>query len=92
MSPPRSSDGLVYRRRFLIGMAVLSLATAGIVGVWLRGEVTARRQARIVRRALDEGYLDEAAVVIEHWLKTEPRSAEAHYLKARLAVGSKRLS
>lgn len=25
--------------------------------------------------------------MIEHWLKTEPRSAEAHYLKARLAWG-----
>ncbi len=79
--------GLVYRRRILIGTAVLILVTAGIMGIWLRGEVTAWRQARTVRRALDEGHLDEAAAVIEHWLKTEPRSAEAHYLRARLAWG-----
>jgi tetratricopeptide (TPR) repeat protein len=78
---------LAYRRRLLIGTAVLTLATAGFIGVWLRGEVTAWRQARTVRRALDEGHLDEAAAVIENWLKTEPRSAEAHYLRARLAWG-----
>jgi hypothetical protein len=29
----------------------------------------------------------QPAVAIEHWLKTEPRSAEAHYLRARLAWG-----
>ena len=83
--------GLAYRRRLLIGTAVATLVTAGFIGVWLRGEVTAWRQARAVRRALDEGHLDEAAAVIEHWLKTEPRSAEAHYLQSAIGLGSKRL-
>ena len=43
------------------------------------------REARTIRLALDQGRTDLAAVELERWLKTAPDSADAHYLKARLA-------
>src|SRR5271166_2810058 len=44
-----------------------------------------RREAQTVRHALEQGQLDEASQVLEHWLGKRPQAAEAYYLKARLA-------
>jgi hypothetical protein len=87
MSPPRNASISVCRRRFMTVTALLALAAASVVGIWLCGEVTAWRQGIIVRRALDEGRLNEVSVSLEYWLKAKPRSAEAHYLSARLFRG-----
>ncbi|MGC1723153.1 MAG: hypothetical protein WA746_29595 [Isosphaeraceae bacterium] len=38
-----------------------------------------------MRHALEQGQLDEASRVLEHWLGNRPQAAEAYYLKARLA-------
>src|SRR5262249_15493193 len=43
------------------------------------------RDAATARRALADGRLDQASEALERWLKSSPRSAEAHYLKARIA-------
>ncbi len=64
------------------GLVVLVLCAAGF---YFRGELIARREARTVRLALEQARYNEAAIALERWLKNSPDSAEAHYLKARLA-------
>ncbi len=57
------------------------------LGYWLllnRNRDSARRALR-VRRAIEEKRLETAQSELAHWLQTEPRSAQAHFLKARLA-------
>ena len=46
----------------------------------LRGE-----RARTARLVLEQGRFNDAAIALDRWLKGSPDSAEAHYLKARLA-------
>jgi tetratricopeptide (TPR) repeat protein len=66
----------------LVGGVALVLATIAAVAVW---RWWADRDAATARRALADGRLDEASAGLERWLKSSPRSAEAHYLKARIA-------
>ena len=56
------------RRRFLLAGAVLVLAAASSLAVWVRGEVAVRDRATTARRALAEGQIDEAAAALDHWL------------------------
>src|SRR5262249_55426637 len=72
-----------WRRRILAGMLALIAVTA--CGLWLRGNVFTWHDAQIVRHTLDAGRLDEASRALERWLRKSPDSAEAHYLKARVA-------
>ena len=69
----------------LILAALLILAIAGIAGYRWHETSRARNTAQRVRTLLYKGRLDDAEVVLEHWLKTQPTAAEFHYLKARLA-------
>jgi tetratricopeptide (TPR) repeat protein len=73
------------RRRILITAASLMLLALCAVGFYLRGVTFAPGEGSNVRRALDLGQVNEAAIALERWLKASPDSAEAHYLKARLA-------
>jgi tetratricopeptide (TPR) repeat protein len=70
----------------LILAALLILAIAGIAGYRWRETSRARNTAQRVRTLLYEGRLDDAAVALEQWMKTQPDAAELHYLKARLAL------
>jgi tetratricopeptide (TPR) repeat protein len=61
--------------------AVLTIgATIGAIAVW-----RADRDAATARRALADGQIDRASEAVERWLRSSPRSAEAHYLRARIA-------
>ena len=73
------------RRRIVIIAASLLLLALCAVGLYLRRDTFARGEGSDVRLALDQGKVNEAAIALEHWLKASPDSAEAHYLKARLA-------
>jgi tetratricopeptide (TPR) repeat protein len=71
------------RRTMLVGGAAVVLVTVMAVAatvVW-----RSDRDAATAHRALAEGRLDEASAALDRWLRSSPRSAEAHYLKARLA-------
>jgi tetratricopeptide (TPR) repeat protein len=73
------------RRRLLLITGILVLMAASGLAVWVRSEVTVWNQATTARRALAEGQLDEATAAVDRWLSARPNTAEAHYLKARLA-------
>jgi tetratricopeptide (TPR) repeat protein len=76
-------NGAGRRRKWLVGVVGVVLATSAAIAaivVW-----RADRNAATARRALAEGRLVEASEALERWLKSSPRSAEAHYLKARIA-------
>jgi len=64
---------------------MLTLVAVTAAGLWLRGGYFAGREPQIVRRALAAGRLDEASQALGRWLNSSPDSAEAHYLKARIA-------
>jgi tetratricopeptide (TPR) repeat protein len=68
------------RRIMLVGglAAVLAIVAAIAIG-------RTDRDAATARRALADGRLDRASAALDRWLKSSPRSAEAHYLKARIA-------
>lgn len=72
------------RRRYLrlagaAGALTIAVAAAMAIG-WPAG-----RDAAEARAALEAGRLDEAARAVDAWLRSSPRSAEAHHLKARIA-------
>ena len=64
--------------------AIPLLVLASAAGLWLSKDMLVDRELPIVH-ALDEGRLDEASNAVERWLSASPKSAEAHYLKARIA-------
>ncbi len=74
------------RARWLVVAVGVTLVLVA-VGVLIRGEVAARSAARATRRALADRRFAEAEVALGRWLRARPRSAEAHYLKARVALG-----
>ncbi len=78
MSSTRKSPA--RRRLLIVALAVPVLAGAAAVAVRLLD-----RDARTVRRALAEGRLDDASAALDRWLRSDPRSAEAHVLRARIA-------
>src|SRR5579885_1956134 len=82
---PASSSKSIRPGRWrisLVGGLAVGLAVAGAIAlvVWPAG-----RDAAAARRAVSEGRLDEASDALRRWLRASPRSAEAHYLKARVA-------
>jgi tetratricopeptide (TPR) repeat protein len=81
-SPPEKPTA---RRRPIIAATVLILLALGAMGFYLGMDTAGRRESRAVALALDEGRRDDAANALDRWLKTSPESAEAHFLKARLA-------
>ncbi len=73
-------------------LVVLTAVAAGAIAVWLRGSAAAVWEARIARRALTEGRLDDAARAVQRWLLYSPASAEAHFYRARIAWAQDDLS
>ncbi len=73
-------------------VAVPALAALTGIILWLPAELAARQDARTARRCLDEGRLDEAASVLDRWERIQPRAAELHFLRARLAWARNELS
>jgi tetratricopeptide (TPR) repeat protein len=57
-----------------------------LAAFWLLGDFSGYRKATIVRRALAENRFEQAFQVLDGWLRASPYSAEAHFLKARLAI------
>jgi tetratricopeptide (TPR) repeat protein len=72
-----------WPRIALVGGAVAMLAIVGAIAAI--AVARADRDAEAARRALADGRLDKASGAIERLLKSSPSSAEAHYLKARVA-------
>jgi tetratricopeptide (TPR) repeat protein len=70
---------------------ILAVGSITLAGLWLYGGHFGRREERAVRRALNSGRLDDASRLVQHWLRTSPHSAEAHFLKARIAWSQKDL-
>ena len=87
MSPPRAQQALASNRRkhLVIIIVAVVFTMASLAAVWLYVQMADRRDAQTVRHALEQGQLDEASRVLEHWLGNRPQAAEAYYLKARLA-------
>ena len=81
-SPP---EAVTRSRRPIIAAAFLILLALGAVGFYLGRDTIGRREAHAVTLALDEGRREDAAIALDRWLKASPESAEAHFLKARLA-------
>lgn len=87
MSPPRAQQALASNRRkhLVIIIVAVVFTMASLAAVWLYVQMADRCDAQTVRHALEQGQLDEAYRVLEHWLGNRPQAAEAYYLKARLA-------
>ena len=85
MSPPRAQQALASNRRkhLVIIIVAVVFTMASLAAVWLYVQMADRRDAQTVRHALEQGQLDEASRVLEHWLGNRPQAAEAYYLKAR---------
>ncbi|MDR3635528.1 MAG: tetratricopeptide repeat protein [Isosphaeraceae bacterium] len=72
------------RRRGAVVLALMCLAAAAIFG--LKTDWLAAKRRDAARRALRAGKYDECARVADDWLRSSPRSPEAHYLRARVAL------
>jgi tetratricopeptide (TPR) repeat protein len=79
------------RRRVIIFGALLMVPLSAALLWWCR-DALAHRDARKAHLSLEQGRIDEAAFAIERWLKSAPDSADAHYMKARLAWAQHDLS
>ena len=63
-------------------LAIVPLCAAVLWWAW---DALAHREARRAHLALEQGRIDEAARALERWLKSAPDSADAHYMKAKIA-------
>ncbi len=69
-------------RTIAAGVALALLAAIGLAA-WQWPSIRASREAR---RALAEGRYREAWEIADRWVGERPRSAEAHYLRAKAAL------
>ncbi len=81
------------RRRIRV-VVLAGGAIIGGAGLWLvaRGDVAAHFAARDARSAIARQRWAEAAPALERWMAFRPESAEAHFLKARVAFEQGRLA
>ncbi len=85
MSGPLASILRISRRRRTAILGILGVLLVCAVVLWSRANGRASREARSASLALDQGRTQEASVAVERLLKSSPNSADAHYLKARVA-------
>ena len=85
MLRPRLSILCASLRLRMTILGVLAVFVAGAGVYWWRAGGFAFREARAIGLAIDRGQVDEANLAVERWLKSSPDSADAHYLKARIA-------
>ena len=77
---------LGWKARAVLAVAVLGLIAASLVRLVARREPPSAREARA---AVAAGQVGPAADALGRWLAADPRSAEAHLLKGRLALERK---
>lgn len=83
----RTAGGLVRGRRVrIVVMLALGIALLAWAGLALRNEMRVGRYSRAARRAVASGRFDDARRPLESWLQADPGAAEAHFLKARVAL------
>lgn len=80
---------LPMRHRVLAWVGLLALVV-GVGGSLGRSVWTFARLRSDARRAVAAGRYGEGRALLERWLKREPDSPEAHYLKARVGLGTDR--
>jgi tetratricopeptide (TPR) repeat protein len=73
-----------FRVRPTVLGGILLVFVAACV-IWLNRNEWLWGEARMVRRALAEGRLDDASNAVARWLMSSPNSGEAHFLKAQIA-------
>ncbi|WP_168221906.1 tetratricopeptide repeat protein [Aquisphaera giovannonii] len=74
----------VQPRSLLLTLIALAVAAASLAA-WSFFRDPDPGEARAARLALEGGRLDEASAHLGRWLADQPKSAEAHAVKARLA-------
>lgn len=85
MSPLHSSILRISTRRRTAILGILSVFLVCTAVWWWRANGRASLEARSASLALDHGRTQEASAAVERLLKSSPNSADAHYLKARIA-------
>ena len=70
-------------RATVLGILTVLTLCAGVS--WWRGNWFEPREARAARSALENGRFDEAAALVERWVKSSPASPDARYSKASVA-------
>src|SRR5438105_14720398 len=88
---PQGQRSSRVRRRLRAAAVALVLVLAVALVLAARGDFTVLLAARSARRALAAGHVAEAATPVDRWLRARPDSAEAHFLKARVAYAQGRL-
>jgi predicted Zn-dependent protease len=78
------------RRRRGVAIAAATLLAVGIVWARARDEWASHADAEAVRRAVAARRYAEAGAPLRRWLEARPGSAEAHYHRARIALGQDR--
>lgn len=89
ISSRRPGVDLSGRARRIVVAVGAALALVA-VGVWLPGEIAARSAATAARREVAHRRFNKAEATLGRWLRARPRSAEAHYLTARIALARER--
>jgi tetratricopeptide (TPR) repeat protein len=69
----------------MIIFGALALVPLCAAVLWWGWGGPAHRDARTANLALERGRIDDASEALNRWLKSAPLSADAHYLKARIA-------
>lgn len=77
-------------RRWLWALGAFAVAVSLTVAGLLFWERPAGRAAQATRRALANGRYAEAQAAVTRWLQLRPRSAEAQYLRAKVAIAQGR--
>jgi Tfp pilus assembly protein PilF len=75
----------VSRLPLLVALGTGLVVAAGALGLSLRHRTPVGDYEKAIRDALATGRLDDAAKVLERWLRFAPGSAAAHFFKAQLA-------
>src|SRR5262249_11666603 len=86
----RSRRIVISGRARRVGVAVGSVLVLAAIGVLIRGEGAVRAEASATRRAAAGRRFAAAEAALGRWLRARPRSAEARYLKARVALAMSR--
>ncbi|QDV37762.1 tetratricopeptide repeat protein [Tautonia plasticadhaerens] len=77
------------RARWVV-VTIAAIVVLLVAGVVIRDELRARAAREAARRSLADGRLAKAEEALGRWLGVRPRAAEAHFLKARVALGQER--
>jgi tetratricopeptide (TPR) repeat protein len=71
-------------------LVIFGFLLLGWLILWTRDELAIRATAQSARALIAAGQFQEAGAPVDRWLKARPKSAEAHFLAARAAIGLER--